>query len=121
MNRYQSAISFIDPELWREAKKRAIDKGITIGQFIEKLIEKELHSKGKKMKKERNKIYLMDCIQGMRELLDEIEVDAIVTSPPYNMGIVNFAIIRADFMLNRYSYMLSSINLKLDGGLGGNK
>lgn len=41
----------IDPELWREAKKRAIDKGITIGQFVEKLLEKELHSKVQREKK----------------------------------------------------------------------
>lgn len=38
----------VDPELWKEAKKRAIDEGMTIGQFVEKLLEKELHSKGKK-------------------------------------------------------------------------
>lgn len=36
----------IDPKLWREAKKRAIDEDMTIGQFVEKLLEREL--KGKK-------------------------------------------------------------------------
>lgn len=35
---------------------------------------------------ELNKIYNMDCIEGMK-LLDEDSVDLIVTSPPYNIGI----------------------------------
>ena len=39
------------------------------------------------MKCDRNKIYLMDCIEGMRTLLDPGEVDVIVTSPPYNLGV----------------------------------
>jgi len=39
------------------------------------------------MKGEKNKIYCMDCIQGMRKYLDDAEVDVIVTSPPYNIGI----------------------------------
>lgn len=34
-----------------------------------------------------NKIYLMDCVQGMRQLIDDSTVDVIVTSPPYNLGI----------------------------------
>lgn len=34
---------------------------------------------------ERNKIYLMDCLEGMK-LLDEGCVDVIITSPPYNIG-----------------------------------
>lgn len=34
---------------------------------------------------EKNKIYLMDCLEGMK-LLDEGCVDVIVTSPPYNIG-----------------------------------
>jgi DNA modification methylase len=29
----------------------------------------------------------MDCIEGMRRFLDDGEVDVIVTSPPYNLGI----------------------------------
>jgi len=33
------------------------------------------------MKCEKNKIYVMDCLKGMRELLDDGEVDVIVTSP----------------------------------------
>lgn len=39
------------------------------------------------MKCEKNRIYVMDCLQGMREFLDDKEVDVIVTSPPYNLGI----------------------------------
>jgi len=36
---------------------------------------------------EKNKIYVMDCIQGMRQFFEDKEVDVIVTSPPYNLGI----------------------------------
>lgn len=39
------------------------------------------------MKGERNRIYLMDCIIGMETLLEPGEVDVIVTSPPYNLGL----------------------------------
>jgi site-specific DNA-methyltransferase (adenine-specific) len=38
------------------------------------------------MRYEKNKIYVMDCLQGIREYLDDKEVDVIVTSPPYNLG-----------------------------------
>ena len=34
---------------------------------------------------ELNKIYNMDCLEGMR-LLDDDSVDLIITSPPYNLG-----------------------------------
>ncbi|XRO77574.1 DNA-methyltransferase [Methanocaldococcus sp. 10A] len=33
-----------------------------------------------------NKIYCMDCLEGMKELKDK-SVDVVVTSPPYNIGI----------------------------------
>jgi len=36
---------------------------------------------------ETNKIYLMDCIEGMKKKLDPNSVDIIITSPPYNIGI----------------------------------
>jgi len=39
------------------------------------------------VKGELNKIYLMDCLEGMRSLLETGEVDVIVTSPPYNIGV----------------------------------
>ncbi|MEM4318087.1 MAG: site-specific DNA-methyltransferase [Candidatus Nitrosocaldus sp.] len=39
------------------------------------------------MNGEKNKIYLIDCIEGMRKILNDKEVDVIVTSPPYNIGI----------------------------------
>jgi len=32
----------IDPELWKEAKKLAIDKNMTLSDFLESLIKKEL-------------------------------------------------------------------------------
>ena len=34
---------------------------------------------------ERNKIYVMDCLEGMK-LMEKESVDVIVTSPPYNIG-----------------------------------
>jgi len=34
-----------------------------------------------------NKIYVMDCLEGMKKFLDSEEVDVIVTSPPYNIGV----------------------------------
>ncbi|WP_258084452.1 DNA-methyltransferase [Thermococcus thermotolerans] len=40
-----------------------------------------------RLSKKYNKIYHMDCLKGMRELLDDGEVDVVVTSPPYNLGI----------------------------------
>ena len=39
------------------------------------------------MRCEKNRIYVMDCLQGMRGFLDDKEVDVIVTSPPYNLGV----------------------------------
>jgi hypothetical protein len=39
--------------------------------------------KGDKM--ELNKIYHMDCLEGIRQLEDE-SVDLIITDPPYNIG-----------------------------------
>lgn len=35
---------------------------------------------------ELNKVYCMDCIEGLKQL-DENSIDLIVTSPPYNVGI----------------------------------
>ncbi|CAB3288476.1 putative Site-specific DNA-methyltransferase (cytosine-N(4)-specific) [Methanocaldococcus lauensis] len=35
---------------------------------------------------EVNKIYCMDCLEGMKKLKDK-SVDVVVTSPPYNIGI----------------------------------
>ena len=35
----------------------------------------------------RNKIFCMDCIEGMRAHLPEGCVDVVVTSPPYNIGV----------------------------------
>ncbi|MGC8578032.1 MAG: DNA-methyltransferase [Thermoproteota archaeon] len=34
---------------------------------------------------ERNRIYVMDCLEGMK-LMEEKSVDVVVTSPPYNIG-----------------------------------
>ncbi|VVB75777.1 Modification methylase MjaV [Candidatus Tiddalikarchaeum anstoanum] len=34
-----------------------------------------------------NEIYEMDCIKGMKEVIEPNSVDIIITSPPYNIGI----------------------------------
>lgn len=36
---------------------------------------------------DKNQIIVMDCLKGMRCFLEDGEVDVIVTSPPYNLGI----------------------------------
>ena len=36
---------------------------------------------------EKNQIHVIDCIEGMKRFLDDGEIDVIVTSPPYNLGI----------------------------------
>jgi site-specific DNA-methyltransferase (adenine-specific) len=36
---------------------------------------------------EKNRIIVMNCLEGMRRFLKDGEVDVIVTSPPYNLGI----------------------------------
>ncbi len=36
---------------------------------------------------EKNRIIVMDCLDGMRQFLEDGAVDVIVTSPPYNLGI----------------------------------
>lgn len=38
------------------------------------------------MRGEKNRVYVMDCLEGIRSLLDDGEVSVIVTSPPYNTG-----------------------------------
>ena len=35
---------------------------------------------------DRIRIYCMDCLRGMRELLDDESIDVVITSPPYNIG-----------------------------------
>ncbi len=34
-----------------------------------------------------NKIFCMDCLEGMETILSEKSIDVIITSPPYNIGI----------------------------------
>ena len=34
---------------------------------------------------EKNKIYCMDCLEGLKKLPDN-SIDLILTDPPYNMG-----------------------------------
>ncbi len=35
----------------------------------------------------RTRLYLMECIEGMRQVLSESSVSVVVTSPPYNIGV----------------------------------
>ena len=37
------------------------------------------------MKIEKNKIYTVDCLRGLKSLSDD-SIDLIITSPPYNLG-----------------------------------
>ena len=37
---------------------------------------------------ELNKIYNMDCIEGMKQL-DDFSIDLIITDPPYGIGETN--------------------------------
>ncbi len=32
-------------------------------------------------------LYLQDCLEGMKEHLEDGSVDVVVTSPPYNIGV----------------------------------
>ncbi|MBU5537129.1 MAG: ribbon-helix-helix protein, CopG family [Candidatus Aenigmatarchaeota archaeon] len=32
----------VDPELWKQAKKLAIDRGISLAELVEELLKKEL-------------------------------------------------------------------------------
>lgn len=43
-NRETTSIK-INQKIWREARKYCIDKGITISELIEKLLEKEIKKK----------------------------------------------------------------------------
>ncbi|MBT8172219.1 site-specific DNA-methyltransferase [Candidatus Bathyarchaeota archaeon] len=36
---------------------------------------------------EKNQIFVIDCLNGMKKFIEDGEIDVIVTSPPYNLGI----------------------------------
>jgi site-specific DNA-methyltransferase (adenine-specific) len=36
---------------------------------------------------EKNEIFVLDCLEGMDRFIEDGEVDVIVTSPPYNLGV----------------------------------
>ena len=42
MQKRQATTIKIDPDLWKEARKYAIDKEITISSLVESLLQKEL-------------------------------------------------------------------------------
>ena len=42
---------------------------------------------GAALRFEKNRVYVVDCLEGMKQFLDDGAVDVIVTSPPYNLGI----------------------------------
>ena len=61
-----------------------------------------------------NKIYNLDCIDGLKKLDDE-SIDLIITSPPYNLGnnhhTGNKKIFAYDDNLNEKDYQSSQINM----------
>ncbi|MGH9919592.1 MAG: DNA methyltransferase, partial [Nitrososphaerales archaeon] len=54
------------------------------------------------MKCEKSRVYVEDCLEGMKRCIGDGEVDVIVTSPPYNLGIrynkYNDKISRPDYL-----------------------
>ena len=48
-------------------------------------ITMQMAKKGARL--ETNKLYEMDCIRGMNEIIPPNSIDIIVTSPPYNIGV----------------------------------
>lgn len=51
MARNQTTSIRIDPEVWREAKKLAIDRNKTVGELLEELLKRELEGSKKGNKK----------------------------------------------------------------------
>jgi len=49
------------------------------------------------MKMETNKIYNMDCLEGMKQLPDE-SVDLILTDPPYGINIAKNGSVGGGFL-----------------------
>jgi site-specific DNA-methyltransferase (adenine-specific) len=49
--------------------------------------QKIYYKKLKGKKGSASTLYLCDCIKGMREYLQPASIDAVVTSPPYNIGV----------------------------------
>lgn len=68
------------------------------------------------------KLYMEDCLIGMKEYLDKNSVDVIVTSPPYNIGVdynkYNDDISREEYLnwLGRWAQIAKEV-LKDDGSL----
>jgi len=48
-NKHVTSIK-VNPDLWKEARKYAIDKGISVGELVERLLEKELKNKERSVK-----------------------------------------------------------------------
>ena len=69
-----------------------------------------------------NKIYNMDCLNGMKSLIKDESIDVVVTSPPYNLGI-NYSLYNDNKTKNEYLDWLTEILkelsrvLKKDGSL----
>ena len=48
---------------------------------------------------ELNKIYNMDCLEGMKQI-DDNSIDCIISDPPYNMGIDEWDKIHEESAIN---------------------
>jgi hypothetical protein len=45
----------INPDIWKEARKKAIDEGVSYSEYVEKLIEESLRKPVKIIKKQNHK------------------------------------------------------------------
>lgn len=58
---------------------------------------------------EKNKIYNIDCVEGMKQMIEEgILVDCILTSPPYNTETRNATKYKYDNRYDTYEGNLSN-------------
>src|SRR5919202_583477 len=58
------------------------------------------------------KFYVKDCIQGMKENLEEKSVDIVVTSPPYNIGI-NYSTYEDELSTERYLQWIEQVGIAI--------
>jgi site-specific DNA-methyltransferase (adenine-specific) len=69
---------------------------------------------------EKNKIYVIDCLEGMRSFLRDGEVDVIITSPPYNLGIkynsYNDSISRCEYLTWMEKFVIECKRVLSDAG-----
>lgn len=59
-----------------------------------------------------NKFYLGDCIEGMKNGLENCSIDVVVTSPPYNIGI-NYSVYKDLLPRKDYLTWLKQVSLEI--------